>query len=126
MSTNTPPNPCALCREREASVELEAKVPGVPNSTSILKVCDECAIVVLDRLIGVPTSASPSPEMSDLHPEPAPEPAKRRLVCMACREGKHGDCERPANRMPSWPVLAICECEHPSHRIYPTPESEAR
>jgi len=58
-----------------------------------------------------------TPELPDSNHEPAPDAwAARGLTCMACRRGDHPHCERPARRMPSWPLVAVCECEHPSHQ----------
>ncbi len=45
---------CAFCHKAEATITLEARVPGVPNSTSTWPVCESCAIAVLERLTGVP------------------------------------------------------------------------
>lgn len=32
------------------------------------------------------------------------------LLSYACRQDNHASCDRDPHRMPSWPLLAVCEC----------------
>ncbi len=63
-----------------------------------------------------------------MNDRPAQEP-RRSIISRECAYGHHGyQCSRNPHRMPSWPLLAVCECPCHDDGTYsepPEPESEA-
>lgn len=47
---------CEFCHHAQATTELTARVPDVPDSESQWHVCNACALAVLERMTGVPAS----------------------------------------------------------------------